>query len=154
MRAGTVDGDGVRLERVGEPSVFAFPVTLTLSYRASDVATTGAPTLNWAGLPPGTPTPATAATASCPGGVNTYRSPDGRVADFTPACAVDTQCLATTPAQTSVQACHNMLLAHLSIACTATYGQTGEDYTACTRAADTVVATAKTTLTTPAADSP
>jgi hypothetical protein len=40
---------------LGPANIFAFPVTITLSYRASDIATTGAPAPNWAGLPAGAP---------------------------------------------------------------------------------------------------
>lgn len=136
---------------LGPANIFAFPVTLTLAYRASDIPTTGAPMPNWAGLPEGSPSIAAVADGSvqCPGGTNDYRSPDGRAADFTAGCATHQQCLTTTPHQTSVTACHNTLLAHLSVACTATFGQTGPDYDACTRAAEGVVATAKTTITGP-----
>ncbi|WP_234814452.1 hypothetical protein [Mycolicibacterium conceptionense] len=136
---------------LGQANVFAFPVTITLAYRASDVPTTGAPMPNWEGLPEGSPriTAATDSSVRCPAGVNDYRSPDGRIADFTAACATHQQCLAATPERTSVTACHNTLLAHLSVACTATFGQTGPDYDTCTRAAESVVTTAKTTMTTP-----
>lgn len=41
----------------------------------SYVATTGAPIPNWAGIPCGIG-------AACPAGINDYRSPDGRVADW------------------------------------------------------------------------
>jgi hypothetical protein len=37
----------------------------------------------------------------------------------------------------------------MSIACTTTYGQTGDDYQGCTRTAESVVTTAKTTMTGP-----
>jgi hypothetical protein len=137
---------------LGPANIFAFPVTITLSYRASDIASSGAPTPNWAGLPagaPSTPTAATAASVPCPGGVNEYRSPDGRAADFTTACGALPECVAATPEHTSLTACQNRLLAHMSIACTTSFGQTGHDYQACTRTAESVVATAKTTMTTP-----
>ncbi|WP_231396076.1 hypothetical protein [Mycobacterium sp. URHD0025] len=137
---------------LGPADIFAFPVTITLAYRASDIPTTGAPTPNWTGLPEGAPTiaAATDGSAQCPGGVNDYRSPDGRSAEFTAGCVTHQQCLATTPTHTSVTACHNTLLAHLSVACTTTFGQAGPDYDACTRAAENVVATAKTTMAGPA----
>ncbi|MDZ7883675.1 MAG: hypothetical protein U5N53_12495 [Mycobacterium sp.] len=75
---------------LGPANIFAFPVTITLSYRSSDIASSGAPIPNWQGLPPGAGLAAPQASvnpAPCPGGVNDYRSPDGRAADFTPACA-------------------------------------------------------------------
>lgn len=141
---------------LGPADIFAFPITIAMAYRASDTAATGAPTPNWEGLPEHTPTPTTtspdttttgtAVAGGCPGGINTYASPDGRTADFTTACATHTACLATTPQHTSITACHNRLLAHLSLACTTTYGQTGEQYQACTRGAETIVTTAKTTM--------
>lgn len=136
---------------LGPADIFAFPVTITLAYRASNIPTTGAPAPNWTGLPEGTPTiaAATDGSAQCPGAVNNYRSADGRSADFTAGCLTHQQCLATTPEQTSVTACHNTLLAHLSVACTTTFGQTGPDYDTCTRAAEGIVATAKTTMTAP-----
>ncbi|MDR3663145.1 MAG: hypothetical protein P4L86_22645, partial [Mycobacterium sp.] len=42
---------------LGPASVLAFPVTISLSYRASDIPTNGALTPDWAGLPPGTRVP-------------------------------------------------------------------------------------------------
>lgn len=137
---------------LGPADIFAFPVTITLSYRASDMPTTGAPTPNWQGQPPGAENPAPQTPvnpAQCPGGVNDYHSPDGRAADFTPACTALQECVAATPEHTSLTACQNRLLAHMSVACTTTFGQTGPDYQACTRAAESVVATAKTTMTGP-----
>ncbi|BBX83744.1 hypothetical protein [Mycolicibacterium aubagnense] len=148
---------------LGPTSVFAFPVTITLSYRASDAATTGAPTPNWAGLPAGTPAasvtppnptgyvtdptgahrpdnvdPAVYAqrhSGHCQGGPDTYTSADGRAANFVAACQTQQLCLAGTPAYTSIDSCNDRLLAHLSISCVTVFGQTGDDYEACTRTA-------------------
>lgn len=137
---------------LGPADIFAFPVTITLAYRVSNIPTTGAPAPNWTGLPQGSPSIAAVSDGSvqCPGGVNDHRSPDGRVADFAAGCVTHQRCLASTPEQTSVTACHNTLLAHLSVACTATFGQTGDDYDACIRDAEGIVATAKATVTGPA----
>lgn len=132
---------------LGPVSVFAFPVTIALSYRASDVPTTGAPSTNWQGLPPGVNVPAAQGDAHCQGGPDVFTSADGRVANFVDACATQQQCLATTPAQTSVDSCNNRLLAHMSIQCTTVFGQTGDDYDACTRAAADYVAWVKTNMT-------
>lgn len=148
---------------VGQANVFAFPVQIVLSYRASDLATTGAPTPNWTGIPPAAADlvttgvsdtapdvlPPAASGVACPAGINDYRSPDGRVADFAAACAALQQCAVTAPEQTSLTSCQNRLLGHMSIACVSTFGQTGPDYQACTHTAETAVTAAKTTMTTP-----
>jgi hypothetical protein len=57
------------------------------------------------------------------------------------------QCLTTAPAYTSVDSCNNRLLAHMSIQCTTVFGQTGDDYDACTRAAADYVTWTKANMT-------
>lgn len=159
---------------LGPTNVFAFPVTITLSYRASDAATTGAPAPNWAGLPAGTPTasvtpanptgyvtdPAGAHrpdgvdptvyaqrhSGHCQGGPDAYTSGDGRSANFVAACQTQQLCLAGTPTSTSVDSCNDRLLAHMSISCVTVFGQTGDDYDACTRTAADEVAWVKANM--------
>lgn len=159
---------------LGPTSIFAFPVTITVSYRASDAATTGAPTTNWGGLPPGTPTAAVTPpvptgyvtdptgahrpdgvdpsvyaqrhSGHCQGGPDTYASGDGRAANFVAACQTQQLCLASTPARTSVDSCNDRLLAHMSISCVTVFGQTGDDYDACIRTASDEVAWAKANM--------
>lgn len=146
---------------LGQANIFAFPVQITLAYRASDTPTSGAMTEDWQGVPPGAsvdviPRPADYVvdptgqhrpagvdpvlyaqrhSGSCNGGPNEFRSADGRSADFIPACLTHQMCLATTPERTSPDSCHNRLFANMSIQCTAVFGQYGPDYDACTRIA-------------------
>ncbi len=46
-----------------------------------------------------------------------------------------------------MDSCNNRLLAHMSIQCTTVFGQTGDDYDACTRAAADYVTWTKTNMT-------
>lgn len=157
---------------LGNANVFAFPVTITLAYRASDIPTSGALLPDWQGIPPGAnldviPKPADYVTdptgqhrpdgvdlviyaqrhsGTCNGGPNEYRAADGRIADFIPACMTHQICLATTPEHTSPDSCHNRLFANLSIQCTAAFGQAGPDYDTCTRIASDEAAWAKTNM--------
>jgi hypothetical protein len=159
---------------LGQANVFAFPVQITLSYRASDIPTTGAPTANWAGLPPGVHIPidliakpadyvsdpsgaqrpdsvdpvtyAQRHSGNCQGGPNQFSSADGRSADFVASCQTQQLCLAGTPATTSVDSCNDRLLANLSAQCVAVFGSTGDDYDACLRTASTEVAWAKANM--------
>lgn len=159
---------------LGPANIFAFPVTIALSYRASDIPTTGALSPDWAGLPPGTRTPidviakpanyvldpsgahrpdgvdpATYAqrhSGNCQGGPNQYASGDGRSADFVASCQTQQLCLAGTPARTSVDSCNDRLLANMSAQCVAVFGSTGEDYNGCIRTASDEVAWAKANM--------
>lgn len=159
---------------LGPTSIFAFPVTIALAYRASDIPTTGALTPNWAGLPPGTHVPieviakpanyltdptgahrpdgvdpalyAQRHSGNCQGGPNQYAAADGRSADFVPSCLTQQLCLASTPARTSVDSCNDRLLANMSAQCVAVFGQTGDDYTGCIRTASDEVAWAKANM--------
>jgi hypothetical protein len=132
---------------LGPANIFAFPVTIVVSYRASDVPTTGAAAPNWTGLPAGVNVPAVSVDGHCIGGPDAYTSADGRVANFVTACVTQQQCLTTAPAATSVDSCNNRLLAHMSIQCTTVFGQTGDDYDACTRAAADYIGWAKANMT-------
>jgi hypothetical protein len=132
---------------LGPADIFAFPVTIALSYRASDVPTTGAAGTNWAGLPAGASIAPAQVDGHCTGGPDAYVSTDGRSANFQAACVTQQQCLTTTPTYTSVDSCNNRLLAHMSIQCTTVFGQTGEDYDACTRTAAEYVSWVKTNMT-------
>jgi hypothetical protein len=159
---------------LGPANVFAFPVTITLSYRASDIPTTGAPAPDWAGLPPGTrtsvdilPRPAnyvadpTGAhrpdgvdptlyaqrhSGTCQGGPDQYAAADGRAANFLASCQTQQLCLASTPAQTSVDSCNARLLANMSAQCVVTFGSAGPDYDGCIRTASNEVAWAKANM--------
>lgn len=132
---------------LGPANIFAFPVTIALSYRASDVPTTGAPNPSWTGLPAGVTVPVAPIDGHCTGGPDAYTSADGRSANFVAACVTQQQCLTTAPVYTSVDSCNNRLLAHMSIQCTTVFGQTGDDYDACTRAAADYVTWTKTNMT-------
>ncbi|BBX85424.1 hypothetical protein MAUB_32970 [Mycolicibacterium aubagnense] len=159
---------------LGPANVFAFPVTIALSYRASDIPTTGALSPDWAGLPPGTRAPIDVITkpanyvidptgahrpdgvdpalyaqrhsGNCQGGPNQYAAGDGRAADFVASCQTQQLCLAGTPAHTSVDSCNDRLLANMSAQCVAVFGTTGEDYNACIRTASDEVAWAKANM--------
>lgn len=159
---------------LGPASVFAFPVTITVAYRASDIPTTGALIPDYAGLPPGVtavvnviapptdyvtdPTGARRPdgvdpvlyaqrhSGNCQGGPNQYRSADGRSADFVASCQTQQLCLAGTPAHTSVDSCNDRLLANMSAQCVAVFGPTGDDYQTCIRTASDEVAWTKTNM--------
>ncbi len=159
---------------LGEANALAFPVTITVSYRASDIPTTGAPTPDWAGLPPGMRAPinlivkpadyvadpigaqrpdnvdpvtyAQRHSGSCQGGPNQFASADGRSADFVASCQTQQVCLAGTPATTSMDSCNDRLLANMSAQCVVTFGQTGDDYDACMRTASNEVSWAKANM--------
>ncbi|WP_051634839.1 MULTISPECIES: hypothetical protein [unclassified Mycobacterium] len=159
---------------LGPANIFAFPVTITVSYRASDIPTTGALTQDWAGLPPGTRTPieviprpanyvtdptgahrpdgvdpalyAQRHTGNCQGGPNQYTAADGRAADFVASCQTQQLCLAGTPAHTSVDSCNDRLLANMSAQCVAIFGQSGDDYNACIRTASDEVGWVKANM--------
>lgn len=159
---------------LGPANIFAFPVTIALSYRASDIPTTGALSPDWAGLPPGTRAPievipkpanyvtdptgahrpdgvepalyAQRHTGNCQGGPNQYTSGDGRAADFVASCQTQQLCLAGTPARTSVDSCNDRLLANMSAQCVVVFGSTGDDYDACIRIASDEVAWVKANM--------
>ncbi len=159
---------------LGPANFFAFPVTFTLSYRASDIPTTGALSPDWAGLPLGARAPieviakpanyvtdptgahrpdgvdpalyAQRHSGNCQGGPNQYAAADGRAADFVASCQTQQLCLAGTPAHTSVDSCNDRLFANMSAQCVAVFGQTGDDYDACVRVASDEVAWAKANM--------
>lgn len=157
---------------LGQANIFAFPVQITLAYRASDTPTSGALIPGWQGTTPGAnldviPRPADYVTdpagqhrpetvdfvvyaqrhsGTCNGGPNEYRAADGRSADFIPACLTHQMCLGTTPTQTSPDSCHNRLFANMSIQCAAAFGQTGADYDTCTQIASDEAAWVKANM--------
>lgn len=153
----------LRLE-MGPADIFAFPITITLAYRASSVPATGALAGDWDGLPEGGGPPAALAAAqiiappsdyvvdpggthrpagvdptlysqrhaaTCLSGPNEYRSEDGRTASFLGSCQRQVMCLDVSPAQHSADTCNNQAFANMSAQCTATFGQTGDQYDAC-----------------------
>ncbi|SKG18442.1 Uncharacterised protein [Mycobacteroides abscessus subsp. massiliense] len=164
-----IDGDYVYQQQnlrldMGPADIFAFPITLTLSYRASSVPATGALSSDWDGLPEGGGPPAVIKAANiipapsdyvsdpggqyrpasidptlygqrhantCLSGPNEYRSEDGRTANFLSSCQRQAMCLDVSPAQHSANTCKNQAFANMSAQCTATFGQTGDQYDAC-----------------------
>ncbi|MGJ6127103.1 hypothetical protein QN239_31445 [Mycolicibacterium sp. Y3] len=159
---------------LGEANIFAFPVTITMSYRASDIPTSGALTPDWDGIPPQASAladliarPADYVTdpggalrpdgvdpviyaqrhsGQCQGGPNQFTAADGRSADFLASCQTQQQCLAATPTTTSVDSCDNRLFANMSAQCVATFGQVGDDYDACVRTASEEVSWVKANM--------
>ncbi|MGV0585644.1 hypothetical protein ABQE45_18045 [Mycobacteroides chelonae] len=161
------------LINLGQANIFAFPIEITLSYRASNTPTSGALTADWDGMPNGVNAPqvitvpadyvtdidgkfrpagvdpvlyAERHNGMCPGGPSQYRSPDGRTADFTPACMRQQMCLDAAPRGTSVDVCNNTLFANMSTNCTAAFGQQGDQYDTCLRAANDEVAWVKANM--------
>jgi hypothetical protein len=159
---------------LGRANIFAFPVTITLAYRASDIPTTGALSPDWDGVPAG-PGPTTDVVAKpadyvtdsdgrlrpdgidpviyaqrhsghCQGGPDQYTADDGRNADFVASCQTQQLCLGSTPAHTSVDSCNNRLFANMSAQCVAAFGHTGDDYNACVRTATDQVAWVKANM--------
>ncbi|RIR23435.1 hypothetical protein [Mycobacteroides abscessus] len=151
------------LINLGEANIFAFPIEITLSYRASNTPTSGALTADWDGMPNGISAPqvitmptdyitdidgkyrpagvdpvlyAERHSGMCPGGPRQYTSPDGRTADFAPSCMRQQMCLDAAPAGTSVDVCNNTLFANMSTNCVATFGQQGDQYDTCLRIAN------------------
>ncbi len=161
------------LINLGQANIFAFPIEITLSYRASNTPTSGALTADWDGMPAGVSPPqvitvpadyvtdidgkyrpagvdpvlyAERHSGMCPGGPSQYRSPDGRTADFAPACMRQQMCLDIAPRGTSVDVCNNTLFANMSTNCTSAFGQTGDQYDSCLRAASDEVAWVKANM--------
>ncbi|SKT85285.1 Uncharacterised protein [Mycobacteroides abscessus subsp. massiliense] len=168
----------LRLE-MGPADIFAFPITITLAYRASSVPATGALASDWDGLPEGGG-PADAVKAAniiappsdyvvdpggsmrpanvdatlysqrhantCLSGPNEYRSEDGRTASFLGSCQRQAMCLDVSPAQHSADTCKNQAFANMSAQCTATFGQTGDQYDACINVANGHAAWSKENL--------
>ncbi|MDO3107064.1 hypothetical protein [Mycobacteroides abscessus] len=161
------------LINLGEANIFAFPIEITLSYRASNTPTSGALTADWDGMPNGVSPPqvitvpadyvtdidgkyrplgidpvlyAERHSGMCPGGPRQYTSPDGRTADFAPSCMRQQMCLDAAPAGTSVDVCNNMLFANMSTNCVSAFGQQGEQYDTCLRAASDEVAWVKANM--------
>lgn len=168
----------LRLE-MGPADIFAFPITITLAYRASSVPATGALASDWDGLPEGGGIPeAIRATEiigpptdyvtdpsgsmrpanvdatlysqrhanTCLSGPNEYRSEDGRLASFLGSCQRQAMCLDVSPAQHSADTCKNQAFANMSAQCTATFGQTGDQYDACLSVANGHAAWSKENL--------
>ncbi|SIC06572.1 Uncharacterised protein [Mycobacteroides abscessus subsp. bolletii] len=164
---------------MGPADIFAFPITLTLSYRASSVPATGALSSDWDGLPEGggppeaikaanvIPAPGDYVSdpggqyrpasidpalysqrhaATCLSGPNEYRSDDGRTANFLSSCQRQAMCLDVSPAQHSADTCKNQAFANMSAQCTATFGQTGDQYDACLAVANGHAAWSKENL--------
>ncbi|SKT79157.1 Uncharacterised protein [Mycobacteroides abscessus subsp. massiliense] len=161
------------LINLGPADIFAFPVDITVSYRASNISTTGALTSDWNGMPGGAKAPvivtrpadyvtdpdghyrptgvdpalyAQRHSGGCNGGPNEFRSVDGRTADFVVACLRQQMCLDASPADTSVDVCNNVLFTNMSTTCVTTFGQTGDDYDACEKAASDEVAWVKANM--------
>lgn len=114
------------LINLGQANIFAFPIEITLSYRASNTPTSGALTADWDGMPAGVSPPqvitvpadyvtdidgryrpagvdpvlyAERHSGMCPGGPSQYRSPDGRTADFASRRACANRCAWTAHRQ-------------------------------------------------------
>ncbi|ORB50625.1 hypothetical protein BST43_22110 [Mycobacteroides saopaulense] len=161
------------LINLGPANIFAFPIEITLSYRASNTPTSGALTADWDGMPggvgvlqvitqpvdyvtdpAGTYRPAGIDPAlyaqrhsgGCQGGPNEFRSADGRAADFTVSCQRQQMCLDATPSNTSTDVCNNTLFANMSTNCVSTFGQQGDNYDACQRIASDEVAWVKANM--------
>lgn len=164
---------------MGPADVFAFPITVTLSYRASNLPATGALASDWDGLPEGGGPPEAIKAANiipapgdyvsdpggqyrpanidptlysqrhantCLSGPNEYRSEDGRTASFLSSCQRQAMCLDVSPAQHSADTCKNQAFANMSAQCTATFGQTGDQYDTCMGVANGHAAWAKENL--------
>lgn len=158
---------------LGPANPLAFPVTITIAYRPGELPTTGALNPDWQGMPEGASPPKIVPNpgdyvsdpegryrpasadpvlyrqrhaGGCQGGPNTFASANGRTADFLAACQKQQMCYDVTPARTSVAACNGILLSDMSIGCTSAFGQTGDDYEACLRAANDQVAWAKANM--------
>ncbi|AMU33207.1 hypothetical protein D2E98_19290 [Mycobacteroides abscessus] len=161
------------LINLGQANIFAFPIEITLSYRASNTPTSGALTADWDGMPAGVSPPqvitvptdyvtdidgkyrpagidpvlyAERHSGMCPGGPRQYTSPDGRTADFAPSCMRQQMCLDAAPRGTSVDVCNNTLFSNMSTNCTSAFGQQGEQYDTCLRAASDEVAWVKANM--------
>lgn len=165
--------------QMGPADIFAFPITITLAYRASSIPATGALATDWDGLPEGGgPPEAVKATQiitapadyvsdpagqyrpaaidavlynqrhtnTCLSGPNDYRSEDGRTASFLTSCQRQAMCLDVSPAQHSADSCKNQTFANMSAQCTATFGQSGEQYQACLNVANGHAAWSKDNL--------
>ncbi len=168
----------LRLE-MGPADIFAFPITVTLAYRASSIPATGALASDWDGLPEGGGAPEAIKAAqiiappsdyvtdpsgsmrpanvdatlygqrhagTCLSGPNEYRSEDGRTASFLGSCQRQAMCLDVSPAQHSADTCKNQAFANMSAQCTATFGQTGDQYDACLNVANGHAAWSKENL--------
>ena len=161
------------LINLGQANIFAFPVEITLSYRASNTPTSGALTADWDGMPNGVNAPqvitvpadyvtdidgkyrpagvdpvlyAERHSGMCPGGPRQYTSPDGRTADFAPSCMRQQMCLDAAPRGTSVDVCNNTLFSNMSTNCVSTFGQQGEQYDTCLRVANDEIAWVKANM--------
>ncbi|MDO3107386.1 hypothetical protein [Mycobacteroides abscessus] len=161
------------LINLGDANIFAFPIEITLSYRASNTPTSGALTADWDGMPNGVSAPqvitvpadyvtdldgkyrpagvdpvlyAERHSGMCPGGPRQYTSPDGRTADFAPSCMRQQMCLDAAPRGTSVDVCNNTLFSNMSTNCVATFGQQGDQYDTCLRVANDEIAWVKANM--------
>lgn len=161
------------LINLGQANIFAVPVEITLSYRASNTPTSGALTADWDGMPNGVNAPqvitvpadyvtdidgkyrpagvdpvlyAERHSGMCPGGPRQYTSPDGRTADFAPSCMRQQMCLDAAPRGTSVDVCNNTLFSNMSTNCVSTFGQQGEQYDTCLRVANDEIAWVKANM--------
>ncbi|MGJ6127034.1 hypothetical protein QN239_31075 [Mycolicibacterium sp. Y3] len=166
---------------LGPADIFAFPVDITVAYRASSLPTSGALTSDWPGMPSGHSAPqvlsaptdyvsdpagtfrpdgvdpalyAQRHSGTCIGGPSQYSSPDNRTADFIPACQTQQLCLNDAPTTTSVDVCNNTLFANMSANCVASFGQTGDQYDTCVRVASDEVAWVKANMLTGPAPNP
>ncbi|EIU62486.1 hypothetical protein MM1S1520914_3020 [Mycobacteroides abscessus subsp. bolletii 1S-152-0914] len=161
------------LINLGQANIFAFPIEITLSYRASNTPTSGALTADWDGMPNGISAPqvitmptdyvtdidgkyrpagvdpvlyAQRHSGGCQGGPNEFRSADGRAADFTVSCQRQQMCLDATPSNTSTDVCNNTLFANMSTNCVSTFGQQGDEYDTCQRVASDEVTWVKANM--------
>ncbi|AMU23230.1 hypothetical protein A3N95_22155 [Mycobacteroides abscessus] len=161
------------LINLGGANILAFPIEITLSYRASNTPTSGAFTSDWAGMPDNTNTPqllpkpidyvtdpearyrppgvdpalyAQRHSGGCQGGPNQYRSDDGRIADFIVACQRQQMCLDAGAANASVDVCNNTLFSNMSTSCVSTFGQIGDEYETCIHVASEEVTWVKANM--------
>lgn len=161
------------LINLGQANILAFPIEITLSYRASNTPTSGALTADWGGMPNGVNAPqvitkpidyvtdpagayrpagvdpvlyAQRHSGGCQGGPNEFRSADGRAADFTVSCQRQQMCLDATPSNTSTDVCNNTLFANMSTNCVSTFGQQGDEYDTCQRVASDEVTWVKANM--------
>ncbi|RIR82148.1 hypothetical protein D2E65_09280 [Mycobacteroides abscessus] len=162
----------IKLE-LGQANIFAFPIEITLSYRASSAPTNGALTSDWDGLPAGVAVPtvipkpgdyvidpggthrpanadpvlyAQRHADQCLSGPNEFRSEDGRTAELLGSCQRRAMCLDVSGQRTSVDACNNQAFSDMSAQCTAVFGQAGADYDACLNVANGHAAWSKENL--------
>ena len=84
--------------------------------------------------------------STCLSGPGEYRSDDVRTASFVSSCQRQAMCLDVSPAQHSADSCKNQAFANMSAQCTATFGQTGDQYQACLNVANGHAAWSKNNL--------